>query len=171
MRKPYQIINKETGQPRYKGKWCICHYVRNGNHRRRIKKIVCGHDYNEALNISISLEESEKQGLYYPEYKYKELGTSHDMNGYPIPPHPNNYIAPITGFIEGPSVYFLWKDGVLEYVGRSINLKRRLVTQKCSHQKLKKEHAITYLCFQSALDAMYAEHYYIGLLKPPLNEN
>lgn len=61
-------------------------------------------------------------------------------------------------------IYFLWWDGVVSYVGQSISVRSRL----SNHEKLPHADYVSWVEIDlSQLD--FAECWYIGLLKPPLN--
>ena len=63
-------------------------------------------------------------------------------------------------------VYFFWKDGVIEYVGRSKNLCNRV--RLGTHHVLRKDHQISFLPFEERVTT-WAECYYIGVVRPMLN--
>jgi hypothetical protein len=98
----------------------------------------------------------------------KDMEKLNAIGKYPAVPPPIEGLVPSregVGLPDHPGVYFLWKDGLVEYVGRSVSLKTRV---KTGHHALKPEHKISYLLFDmGVLD--WAEYYYIGLCCPPLN--
>jgi len=63
-------------------------------------------------------------------------------------------------------VYFLWNGTAVEYVGKARRLCERV--RLGSHHVLRGDHQISYLLFDYA-DVDWAECYYIGVARPPLN--
>lgn len=63
-------------------------------------------------------------------------------------------------------IYFLWLDGVVDYVGRSIRLRDRL--KLGGHHVLEQRHRISYLLMPRR-ELTWAECYYIGITKPQQN--
>ncbi len=74
--------------------------------------------------------------------------------------HPSAVLPDVSG------VYFLWVDSTIEYVGRAVRLSDRL--RLGSHHILRKEHAISWVAIDPGSLA-WAESYYIGVVRPPLN--
>jgi hypothetical protein len=66
-------------------------------------------------------------------------------------------------------IYFLWEGQTCVYVGQSVNLQNRV---RLSHDKARliQTPRFTFLEFAAA-DLLYAECFYISLLKPSLNRN
>lgn len=77
-----------------------------------------------------------------------------------IEPHPEG-----KGLPEAAGVYFLWKDGAVDYVGQSTRLCNRL---RPTHDVLRSDHRISYVLVDPK-HLLYAEAYYIGLLRPRQN--
>ena len=69
----------------------------------------------------------------------------------------------------GPGIYFLWdnKKNIVAYVGQSINLRNRV---RSSHDKIPQIPfpVVSFLEFPLE-ELVFAECFYIGTLKPPLN--
>lgn len=86
---------------------------------------------------------------------------------YPAPPPP--HLAPTDfghGLPDVSGIYFLWKDGVVEYVGKSEKLNQRVVLK--SHHRLREHHTISFVLIDKQ-DLNWAECWYIGVLRPKLN--
>jgi hypothetical protein len=88
-------------------------------------------------------------------------------NYYPSPPpglfSPNKDGL---GFPAHSGIYFIWSGNIVEYVGQSVNLASRL--RLGNHHVIKPEHKISFLLFPKR-DLTWAENYYIGALRCPLN--
>lgn len=67
---------------------------------------------------------------------------------------------------ELSGIYFLWKNGVVEYVGQSTNIRKRVTLG--SHHRLTSEHTISFVLFPKE-DLLWAECWYIGVCRPRLN--
>lgn len=78
-----------------------------------------------------------------------------------LPPHADGLGLPAES-----GIYFLWRDEVVDYVGRSINLGLRL--RLGSHHVLSAQHRISYLLLPRH-DLTWAECYYIGIMRPKQN--
>jgi hypothetical protein len=86
---------------------------------------------------------------------------------YPNPPLPE--CAPSEtglGIPEKSGIYFLWRNGVVEYVGLSINLNSRVRLKV--HHVLRNHHDISFVLIERR-DLTWAENWYIGALRPQLN--
>jgi uncharacterized membrane protein len=86
---------------------------------------------------------------------------------YPPPPLPE--LAPSdmgNGLPEESGIYFLWREGVIEYVGLSIRLNQRV--RLGVHHILTDKHSISYVLIDRH-DLTWAECWYIGSLRPQLN--
>jgi hypothetical protein len=71
------------------------------------------------------------------------------------------------GLPETSGVYFLWsKEDTIDYVGKSVRLNQRL--RIGGHHILQDDHRISFLLFDKQI-LTWAECYYIGIAKPPLN--
>lgn len=70
------------------------------------------------------------------------------------------------GLPESPGVYFLWREGVVDYVGKSVNLKNRLRLN--THHVLKDYHLISWLQWERA-ELDWTEAFYIGVCRPLKN--
>ncbi|MFA7254137.1 MAG: hypothetical protein WC107_06320 [Patescibacteria group bacterium] len=67
---------------------------------------------------------------------------------------------------EAPGVYFIWRNGRVDYVGSSLRLRYRV--QCGTHHKIEEGDRVSFLEFDPGV-LMYAEAYYIGLLRPLRN--
>ncbi len=70
------------------------------------------------------------------------------------------------GLPEVPGIYFLWLNGVVDYVGQSIRIARRLQLGK--HHVLREHHGISFLPFEER-ELTWVECYYIGICRPQQN--
>lgn len=84
------------------------------------------------------------------------------------PPVPQPSIAPSLygdGLPESSGIYFVWEEGLVVYVGQSINLKRRA---NLTHLKIGKTDVLSFvLCRRENLD--FTECHYIGKCRPLRN--
>lgn len=90
-----------------------------------------------------------------------------DRFDYPV--IPSAAITPTTEAADIPEasgIYFLWRSARVEYVGKSVNLRNRLRLSK--HHALKADHRISFLIMPRD-QLSWAEHYYIGILRPKAN--
>jgi len=71
-----------------------------------------------------------------------------------------------SGMPFAPGVYFLWLGNSIEYVGKSVNLYKRL--RLGSHHVLCARHRISFIIFRVE-DLNWAEYFYIGAIRPTLN--
>lgn len=86
---------------------------------------------------------------------------------YPSPPLPELPASLLgEGLPEEPGIYFLWRNGIIEYVGKSIKLNQRVVLK--THHVLREHHTISYVVLDER-DLTWAECWYIGCLRPQLN--
>jgi hypothetical protein len=86
---------------------------------------------------------------------------------YPPPPH--GIFLPTKDGLGIPAtsgIYFIWFGDTIMYVGQSINMAQRL--QLGNHHILREHHKISFLLFD-ATELTWAENYYIGALRAPLN--
>ena len=93
------------------------------------------------------------------------------LHSYPAIPSPMlNPNKEGDGLPETSGVYFLWSegtiDGAIDYVGKSVRLNERL--RLGGHHVMRAHHYISFLLFDSKI-LNWAECYYIGIVKPPLN--
>ena len=83
----------------------------------------------------------------------------------PIPEPTLNAHPQGDGLPESSGIYFIWNGPCIDYVGRSINLKKRV---RCTHPHFSQKAKISFLLFP--LDELgWAECYYIGLARPKFN--
>jgi hypothetical protein len=68
---------------------------------------------------------------------------------------------------ESPGIYFLWAGTIVEYIGRSITINKRLSLG--SHHVLTEDHQISFVLIERKY-LSFAEHWYIGLVRPKLND-
>lgn len=83
----------------------------------------------------------------------------------PVPDPSIIYDGEGTGLPQASGVYFAWSNGVVQYVGQSINLNSRC---KHSHHKLQEGDLLSYVLV-SVEQLNFAEAFYIGILKPTRN--
>ncbi len=91
-----------------------------------------------------------------------------EVQKFGFPPVPEARVAfdgNGTGLPEASGVYFAWRGGVVEYVGRSVNLNSRC---RSSHHALCDGDTLSYV-FISRSDLNFAEYFYIGVLRPVRN--
>ena len=88
------------------------------------------------------------------------------MNGYPAVPPPviqvtkrPETIPPVSG------IYFAWENGIVAYVGQSINLLNRC---RLGHHALMEADMLSWVEIEGP-QLNFAEGYYIGILKPTRN--
>ena len=89
--------------------------------------------------------------------------------GCSYPEVPRDFFEPTKEGLEipaRPGIYFLWNGSDIEYVGQSINMSQRL--RLGNHHILREHHRISFLLFD-ATELTWAENYYIGALRAPLN--
>lgn len=85
---------------------------------------------------------------------------------YPEAPPPTEPVDRYGSHLpQSSGVYFAWSNGFCEYVGQSINLSKRV---KLTHERLLPTDMISYLLFDP-IELMYAESYYIGIMRPQRN--
>lgn len=99
-----------------------------------------------------------------------------DALGFVIPEHiayppvPQPTIAPSRdgdGLPAACGVYFFWREGRVEYVGKSVNIKGRARVGR-GHLALADHHRISFILVDAAV-LNFAECFYIGVLRPVLN--
>lgn len=67
---------------------------------------------------------------------------------------------------EGSGCYFAWEGVVVRYVGKAVNLRKRLTG---AHHAVTDDHLLTWI--EIPVDDLYfAEAYYIGTLRPRMNK-
>jgi len=91
----------------------------------------------------------ETRNVPYPDVSYIKVQVSRDGDNLP----------------EKSGIYFLWSDRLCEYVGQSINLKKRA---RLGHHKLLPTDQVSYLLFDVS-ELHFAEAYYIGIMRPRRN--
>jgi hypothetical protein len=83
----------------------------------------------------------------------------------PIPEETIPFDGDGTGLPAASGVYFAWRNGIVEYVGRSVNLNARC---RSSHHALCCGDALSYVHITKS-DLNFAEYFYIGVLRPVRN--
>lgn len=85
---------------------------------------------------------------------------------YPPVPSPMIHVTQHgDGLPEASGVYFVWHNGVIAYVGQSVNLKGRA---RAGHEYIQNIDMLSWLELPMA-ELDWAECYYIGTTRPPLN--
>lgn len=88
-------------------------------------------------------------------------------DGYPEIPAPT--VTPekdVRQLPNAPGIYFLWKNGVIEYIGQASRLSSRV--KLGAHHVLDADHRISYVLVEAQL-LSWAECYYIGIARPYRN--
>ena len=86
----------------------------------------------------------------FPDVPKLSVESTHDGDGLP----------------ESPGVYFIWGDSSVRYVGQSICIKMRCRLD--SHERIRPGDRISSLPFPIE-ELNFAECYYIGICRPPIN--
>lgn len=85
---------------------------------------------------------------------------------YPAVPPPMPDAESRNAIPAAPGIYFLWLGEVVDYVGQSLVLRRRL--KSGNHHRMAAAHGISFVLIDRS-ELTWAECWYIGLLKPRLN--
>lgn len=118
---------------------------------------------NKAVRDVASLRQTLKQVSYCVSYYTRGIATQH---GFPAVPKPFiEFDGNGSGLPQESGVYFAWCEGIVEYVGQSINLNSRC---KESHHKLRKGDRLSFVLIPRE-ELNFAESFYIGILKPRRN--
>lgn len=98
----------------------------------------------------------------------RRLVHTHSNPDYPPAPNPMIQVAGDRANVtNNPGVYFLWRDGIVMYVGMSATSIRGRLT---NHDRISKGDWVSWIVMvQSKIEIQYAESYYIGVYRPPLN--
>lgn len=92
-----------------------------------------------------------------------------DKEGKFYPNIPNMLLTPLDNGFNLPAssgIYFIWDGDKIVYIGKSINLAKRLKIGH--HHILEKNHKISFLLFDKEF-LTWAECFYIGIAKPYKN--
>lgn len=100
------------------------------------------------------------------DYENTVLVTSRVYGPIPEPIYDAPLDAYTTPLPETSAIYFIWDGDNIVYVGRSIQLSKRLVQK--GHHILKSHHRVSYVLVDRH-NLAWAEMWYIGLCRPPLN--
>lgn len=181
MSKPFQ----------FRGKWCIQYLTEDGKRRRKVLSADRDEAF-EIYNRSIapSIQASKELALHslvslavsvdaVTKLAVKRIGDEqllacvmkqlarvsnmcarHDM---PDVPPPSNTARQVGRMPEFAGVYFHWNNGVVDYIGESACVPKRLK----SHDVVK---PLDLVSFIPCKDHRRAESFYIWLLNPPLNK-
>ncbi len=125
-------------------------------------RLIGAKDRLRKLRLAYTKESLVQMNMAMPVIKEASFGRL-----YPDAPPPT--VTPTKegiGIPEAPGIYFLWDGGIVEYVGQSTRLNRRL--RLGSHHVLREDHLISFLFFD-AIDLTWAENFYIGALRARLN--
>ena len=117
----------------------------------------------QLLQGDVDFESMNIESRYFCQ-KINVLISQHEYPAIPPPtirPHPE-----AEGIPEDSGIYFFWANGVVEYVGQSVNLKNRL--KLGSHHQLKESDAISFVLIHKHF-MTWAENFYIGILQPMRN--
>lgn len=90
--------------------------------------------------------------------------------GYPPVPTTSEEVEPLGENLPTSAVvYFIWRDGVIVYVGQTVNLRARFSSPYGTHhEKYEPGDTVGYVEIPThSLD--WAECYYIGICRPKLN--
>lgn len=101
--------------------------------------------------------------LQHPKDLHYELHRAHYTSV------PLNFVQPslfADNIPSVPGIYFLWENGIVDYVGQSVCLKNRL--RLGSHHVLHAEHQISFVQAHE-VDLDWTECFYIGICKPDKN--
>lgn len=88
-------------------------------------------------------------------------------NEYPDPPP--GVIKPTAEGIGVPvasGIYFVWENGIVTYVGQSVNMNSRVRLN--NHQAIYKSDLLSFVPFEKD-ELVWAECYYVGMLRPKRN--
>lgn len=80
-----------------------------------------------------------------------------------IRPTPNG-----TGIPKTSGIYFVWETGTIVYVGQSINMSNRV--RLGQHESIRETDLLSFVPIGDC-DLLWAECYYIGMLRPKRNRN
>ncbi len=93
-------------------------------------------------------------------------GAAVEKFGFPaVPEAAISFDGEGTGLPEKSGVYFAWRNGVVEYVGRSVNLNSRC---RSSHHALCDGDLLSFVEIPKS-ELNFAEYFYIGVLRPVRN--
>lgn len=117
------------------------------------------------------LEEYSKQSAtalaQYMKDEWNQWKKRFVPNEYPDPPP--GVIKPTAEGIGVPvasGIYFVWENGIVAYVGQSVNMNSRVRLN--NHQAIYKSDLLSFVPFKKG-ELVWAECYYIGMMKPPRN--
>ena len=143
--------------------------------KKKLLKKIAAHkkSYNKQVQELKQIKRRECAGinkkLRIVKNKFKALEGLIDLYDvkYPLPPEP---IIPATesgeGLPEISGVYFVWKDGIIVYIGQSVNISNRCNSR--GHGKIFKGDQLSYLPFNK-VELNHVEAFYIGVCRPVRN--
>jgi hypothetical protein len=117
---------------------------------RALKEAIRVSDARLSQSATIEHENSGQHINLYPE-----------ITRQAVQPHQRG-----DGLPSVPGIYFLWLNGQVEYVGQSVCIANRV--RLGTHHVLHKEHTISYVLIDRE-KLMWAESYFIGILRPTKN--
>lgn len=191
-----KIIKEKMGEKRKKERKKLADELkfsrkklRDLNYKNSNMEKLVNAEYERLLNIERSKIfhqlRSHREFLKYVKKSYNSYVSNveglvkcrdtHPMDS-PSPPEKFNIIIdkdtsrnPLLPELSG--IYFLWLDDVIVYVGRSVNIQRRLTrSHHIVNSEPNKQFYASYIIFNKD-DLIWAESLYIGLCKPKLNFN
>jgi len=119
---------------------------------------------SEIKRLAVIVAERQREHAAYYEQWFANLYPKVPDNWFIEPSYCGN------GLPSEPGIYFLWLDGVVDYVGQAVRLKDRLTCREKGkgHHVLTDRHRINFV--PTKIEYLnWAESYYIGILRPRQN--
>jgi hypothetical protein len=137
---------------------------REGWGKSPINKLLDELDYESAVQLA-SIEDIDAKMERRRILEYRKIIRQASVGSYPqVPPAKCTAKALADARLSIAGVYFAWQEGVVTYVGKSVNISNRM----SSHHVIQKHEDVSWLEFADG-ERDYAELYYIGLLQPSRN--
>ena len=134
-----------------------------------IDKLRSGRSRLRKLNKEIAQISHQTDKELAEKFKIQWLKWKNRFSLADYPDPPPGFVKPDPDGIGMPDysgIYFVWENDIVVYVGRSIQISNRVRLD--NHQNINKSDLLSFLPFNID-ELMYAECFYIGLLKPVKN--
>jgi ribosomal protein L24E len=114
----------------------------------------------------VSMCDDEKMPLP-PKRVIHGVPSSVELLIYARPPLPMIPADDCNDLPDGPGIYFVWENGRIVYVGKTVRLCQRCCFQ--SHDSIRRTDHLSWLEYPKS-ELFFAECYYIGALRPERNK-